>query len=217
MQLFLDSTDVEQIRRGVSWGVVHGVTTNPSLVAKSGRDFLQLLDEIVNIVNGPISAEVIATDYETMLRQGRELAEIHSNIVVKLPMTEAGLMTTAQLAKENIRVNMTLVFSANQALLAALAGAAYVSPFVGRLDDIGKDGMAIVADIADIFAAQQLSTQVLAASIRHPHHVTEAALAGADVATVPFLVLEQMLHHPLTDLGLEQFLSDWQAAQQNYK
>lgn len=217
MRLFLDSTDVEQIRRGVSWGVIDGVTTNPTLVAKSGKDFIELLHEIVEAVDGPISAEVIATDFENMVRQGRELAAIHDNIVVKLPMTEAGLQATRVLASENIRVNVTLIFSANQALLASLAGAAYVSPFVGRLDDVGEDGIGLVSSIVDLFRNHQVDTQVLAASIRHPRHVTEAALVGADVATVPFNVLEQMLHHPLTSIGLEKFLLDWQTAQQNYK
>ena len=215
MQLFLDSTDVSEIRRGVSWGVVTGVTTNPTLVAKSGRDFLPLLKEIAEAIDGPISAEVIATDRENMLKEARQLASIHENIVVKLPMTEVGLQVAHQLARENIRSNMTLVFSANQALLAALAGATYVSPFVGRLDDTGADGMELVREIVEIFQTHQLKTKVLAASIRHPRHVIEAALAGADIATVPFKVLEQMLHHPMTDRGLEQFLSDWQQAKQN--
>ena len=215
MQLFLDSTDVSEIRRGVSWGVVTGVTTNPTLVAKSGRDFLPLLKEIAEAIDGPISAEVIATDRENMLKEARQLASIHENIVVKLPMTEVGLQVAHQLARENIRSNMTLVFSANQALLAALAGATYVSPFVGRLDDTGADGMELVREIVEIFQTHQLKTKVLAASIRHPRHVIEAALAGADIATVPFKVLEQMLHHPMTDRGLEQFLTDWEQAQQN--
>ena len=190
-------------------GVIAGLTTNPSLVAKEGRDFYELLNTVTKIVDGPISAEVISLDYEGMLREARDLAKIHKNIVVKIPMTEEGLKTVKTLSSEGIKTNVTLIFSANQGLLAARAGASYVSPFLGRLDDIGENGLNLVADLCEIFEMHDLDTEIIAASIRNPVHVTEAAKIGADYATVPFAVLRQLFHHPLTDAGIEKFLADW--------
>ncbi|HEY8394231.1 MAG TPA: fructose-6-phosphate aldolase [Thermaerobacter sp.] len=212
MRLFLDTANVDEVREAVAWGVVDGVTTNPTLMARAGGDPEVILRELASLVAGPISAEVIATDADGMVEEGRRLAAIADNIVVKVPMTPAGLEATHRLAREGIRVNVTLVFQPGQALLAARAGATFVSPFVGRLDDIGEDGIGLVADVVEIFRAQGISTQVLAASIRHPQHVIEAARVGADIATMPFQVLKQLMHHPLTDAGLERFLKDWQAA-----
>ncbi|HEY8416241.1 MAG TPA: fructose-6-phosphate aldolase [Thermaerobacter sp.] len=212
MRLFLDTADVAEVREAVAWGVVDGVTTNPTLMARAGGDPEEILRELASLVAGPISAEVIATDADGMVEEGRRLAAIADNIVVKVPITPAGLEATHRLAREGIKVNVTLVFQPGQALLAARAGAAFVSPFVGRLDDIGEDGIALVADVVEIFRAQGISTQVLAASIRHPQHVIEAARVGADIATMPFKVLKQLVQHPLTDAGLERFLKDWQAA-----
>ncbi|MBX5465082.1 MAG: fructose-6-phosphate aldolase [Clostridia bacterium] len=210
MEIFLDTANIDEIRRAAAWGILDGVTTNPTLVAREGVPFFQRLREITALVEGPVSAEVTASDAAGMIEQGRELAQLASNIVVKIPVGEPGLEATRALSREGIRVNVTLVFSANQALLAAKAGASYVSPFVGRLDDIGHDGMEVVRQIREIFRLHQIPTKVLAASIRHPLHVTEAALAGADIATVPFAVLQAMLAHPLTDRGLERFLRDWE-------
>ncbi len=209
MKLFLDTANIEEIREALAWGVISGVTTNPSLVAKEGKQFHPTIREIAAIVDGPISAEAVSTDAEGMAIEGRELAGLADNVVVKLPMAAESLKATKVLAQEGIRVNMTLVFSANQALLAALAGAAFVSPFVGRLDDIGHDGMGVVAEIVDIFKEYGLMTEVLAASIRHPAHVLAAAHAGADIATVPFKVLQGMVNHPLTGAGIERFLADY--------
>jgi len=209
MNLFLDTANVEEIKEAYSWGVISGVTTNPSLVAKEGKEFFPTIQEIAAIVDGPISAEAVSTDAEGMIREARQLAALAPNVVVKLPMTTASLKATKVLAAEGIRVNMTLIFSANQALLAALAGAAYVSPFVGRLDDIGHDGMDVVAEIVEIFADYGMPTEVIAASIRHPAHVLQAAHAGADIATVPYKVLQTMTGHPLTDAGIERFLADY--------
>jgi len=209
MNLFLDTANVEEIKEAYSWGVISGVTTNPSLVAKEGKEFFPTIQEIAAIVDGPISAEAVSTDAEGMIREARQLAALAPNVVVKLPMTTASLKATKVLAAEGIRVNMTLIFSANQALLAALAGAAYVSPFVGRLDDIGHDGMDVVAEIVEIFANYGMPTEVIAASIRHPAHVLQAAHAGADIATVPYKVLQTMTGHPLTDAGIERFLADY--------
>ncbi|MDI3316827.1 MAG: fructose-6-phosphate aldolase [Bacillota bacterium] len=210
MQIFLDTADIEEIRRAAEWGILDGVTTNPTLVARERVDFFERLREIAALVDGPVSAEVTATDAHGMVEQGRELAALAENIVVKIPIGEEGLKAVRTLSQAGIRVNVTLIFSANQALLAAKAGATFVSPFVGRLDDVGQDGMALVRQIGEIFRLHGIATKVLAASIRHPLHVTEAALAGADVATVPFAVLKAMLQHPLTDRGLERFLSDWE-------
>ncbi len=209
MKFFLDTGNVNEIREAASLGVVDGVTTNPSLIAKEGRDFHEVLREIVSIVNGPISAEVTSTNHEEMLDQGRELAKLHPNIVIKVPLTKEGLQTCRRLRQEEIRVNVTLCFSASQALLAAKADATYVSPFVGRLDDISEDGMELIRQIRVIYDNYDFATQILVASIRHPMHVVESALAGADVATMPLKVVYQLLRHPLTDIGQEKFLADW--------
>ncbi|MEZ4600878.1 MAG: fructose-6-phosphate aldolase [Syntrophotaleaceae bacterium] len=209
MKFFIDTADVEEIRAAHEMGLVDGVTTNPSLVAKSGRDFKEVITEITTIVDGPISAEVIALDAPGMLKEARELAKIHSNIVVKVPMTGDGLKATRQLAEENIGVNMTLVFSPLQALLAAKAGAAYISPFVGRLDDVGHDGMEGVEQIKTILDNYGYPSEIIVASVRSPLHVLNAALVGADICTIPFSVLKQLVKHPLTDVGIEKFLADW--------
>ncbi|MDO8531487.1 MAG: fructose-6-phosphate aldolase [Dehalococcoidia bacterium] len=211
MHLFLDTANIDEIRRGASMGVISGVTTNPSLVAKEGRsDLKSALLEIASVVNGPISIEVIAQDLEGMIGEAREIATWHPNVVVKIPVTAMGLEAISILSREGIKINMTLTFSVNQALLGALAGATYISPFVGRLDDEGHDGMAMVAEVAQIFKHYGLGTKVLAASIRHPLHVIAAAKAGADIATIPYKVLTQMVHHPLTDVGIVRFNEDWQ-------
>jgi len=211
MIFFLDTANLDELREAASWGVVSGVTTNPSLVSREGNvKFEDHISVITSIVNGPISAEVIALDTEGMVKEGRALAAISTNIVVKVPMTPEGMGAARILSDDGIPVNVTLVFSPQQALLAAAAGASYVSPFVGRLDDIGEDGVGLVADIAEMFALQDIRTKVLAASIRNPGHVSACALAGADVATVPFKVLKQLFHHPLTDKGMEKFLADWE-------
>jgi transaldolase len=209
MKFFIDTADVDEIREAASLGILDGVTTNPSLVAKAGRDFQQVLREIVSIVNGPISAEVVATDKEEMLVEGRELAQIHPNIVVKVPVTMSGLQACKALRTEGINVNVTLCFSPSQALLAAKAGASYISPFVGRLDDISHDGMELIAQIRTIYDNYGFETEILAASLRHPRHVVESALAGADVVTMPFKVVTQLMKHPLTDIGLKNFMADW--------
>ncbi len=210
MRLFLDTANIGEIRQAVKLGVISGVTTNPSLVAKEGPgDFKKAVQEICSIVNGHVSAEVLSLETEGMLQQARDIATWAPNVVVKLPMTAAGLEAVSILSKEGIKTNMTLCFSVNQALLAATAGATYVSPFVGRLDDIGHDGMQLVADIVSVFKEYKFDTQVLAASLRHPLHCVAAAKAGAHVATMPFKVLMQMLQHPLTDIGVERFTEDW--------
>ncbi len=213
MKFFIDTANVDEIRRANDMGIICGVTTNPSLIAKEGRDFSEVIGEIAGIVDGPISGEVKATttDAEGMIAEGRQIAAIHSNMVVKIPMTEEGLKAVKVLSKEGIKTNVTLIFTANQALLAARAGATYVSPFLGRLDDISEDGVALIRTIVEMFAASGLDTEIIAASIRHPMHVTECALAGADIATVPFGVLEKMLHHPLTDAGILKFQKDYEA------
>lgn len=211
MKFFIDTANVTDIRKANDMGIIYGVTTNPSLIAKEGRDFKQVIAEIASIVDGPISGEVKATteDAEGMIKEGREIAAIHPNMVVKIPMTIEGLKATKILSKEGIKVNVTLIFSANQALLAARAGAAYVSPFLGRLDDISSPGIELVQTIAEIFAIYDLKTEIIAASVRNPIHVTDCALAGADIATVPYKVLEQMTKHPLTDQGIEKFQKDY--------
>lgn len=214
MKLFLDTAEIEEIKAGAATGLIDGITTNPTLIAKSGRNFETVIKEITEIVDGPISAEVISTDPETMLKEGMALAKIHPNVTVKLPMIPAAMPVVTALVKEGIMVNVTLVFSVNQALLAAKAGASFVSPFVGRLDDIGQDGMSLVHDILHVFQNYNLPTQVLAASIRHPQHVLAAAQAGAHVATIPYTVFEMLFTHPLTDSGLEKFLADWKTTQQ---
>ncbi|MBE3571096.1 MAG: fructose-6-phosphate aldolase [Bacillales bacterium] len=209
MQFFIDTANIEEIREAHSWGILSGVTTNPSLVAKENVSFQDRLREITSLVDGSVSAEVIATDAEGMIREGRELAQISPNITIKVPMTPDGLKAVSTFKKEGIKTNVTLIFSANQALLAARAGASYVSPFLGRLDDIGHNGLELVEKIANIFAIHDIETEIIAASIRHPQHVTEAALKGAHIATVPFKVLKQMFQHPLTDKGIDAFLADW--------
>jgi transaldolase len=209
MKIFIDTANLDEIRSAASMGILDGVTTNPSLVAKEGMEFRELLKEICAIVPGDISAEVIATDAEGMLTEGRELAKIHDNIVVKVPLTEDGLRAVKKFAAEGIRTNVTLCFSPNQALLAAKAGAYIVSPFVGRLDDISTNGMDLIQQILTIYWNYQFETQVLVASIRHPMHVIESATMGAHIATMPYKVLTGLLRHPLTDIGLERFLQDW--------
>jgi len=210
MRLFLDTANIEEIREAASWGVVNGITTNPTLVAQAKhRDLKSAIMEIVALVPGHVSVEVTALEPEGMLLEAREYARWSNQVVVKLPATAAGLQALTQLGQEDIAVNMTLCFSANQAILAAIAGAAYISPFVGRLDDVGHDGMALVAEIVGIYRTYQFRTHVLAASLRHPLHVIAAAKAGAQVATMPFRVLQQMIQHPLTDVGQERFLKDW--------
>ena len=213
MRIFLDTANIDHIRQGVRFGVVSGVTTNPTLVSKEGhKDYKAMVREICSIVPGPVSAEVVVEGVPAMLEQAREIATWAPNVVIKIPATAEGLEVTSALKKENIKVNMTLCFSVNQALLAALAGAAYISPFVGRLDDAGHDGMAMVKDIVDIFKNYpNLTTEVLAASIRHPLHCIAAAKAGAHIATVPYNILLQMIKHPLTDIGIKRFLADWKS------
>ena len=208
MKFFIDTADVDEIRQAGELGVLDGVTTNPSLVAKTGRPYREVIEEICGIVDGPISAEVVATDVEGMLKEGRENAAIHPNVVVKIPMLESGLKATKILSGEGIRINMTLTFSPPQALLAAKAGASYVSPFVGRLDDISHVGMDGVRTIKRIFDNYQIKSEIIVASIRSPLHVVEAALAGAHICTIPFAVIKQLIKHPLTDIGLEKFLAD---------
>jgi len=209
MKLFIDTANVDEIRRANDMGIISGVTTNPSLIAKEGRDFRQVVAEIAEIVDGPISAEVISLKEEEMVQEAIELSKIHKNIVIKIPMCEEGLKAVKKLKEKNIKTNLTLIFSVNQALLAALAGASYVSPFAGRLDDVGNSGMDVIRDIAKVFNIYKIDCEIIAASIRHPMHVTEAALAGAHISTVPFDVIKKMISHPLTDKGIEKFLADW--------
>ena len=213
MKFFIDTANVDDIRKANGMGVICGVTTNPSLIAKEGRDFNEVIKEITSIVDGPISGEVKATtvDAEGMIKEGREIAKIHPNMVVKIPMTVEGLKAVKVLAKEGIKTNVTLIFSANQALLAAEAGATYVSPFLGRLDDISQPGIDLIQTIAEIFDIYGYETEIIAASVRNPIHVTDCALAGADIATVPYKVIEQMTKHPLTDQGIEKFQADYKA------
>ena len=213
MKFFIDTANVEDIRKANDMGVICGVTTNPSLIAKEGRDFNEVIKEITTIVDGPISGEVKATtvDAEGMIAEGREIAKIHPNMVVKIPMTVEGLKATKVLSSEGIPVNVTLIFSANQAILAANAGAAYVSPFLGRLDDINTPGIDLIRNISEIFDIYGYDTEIIAASVRNPIHVTGCALAGADIATVPYKVIEQMTKHPLTDQGIEKFQADYKA------
>ncbi|MBZ4688099.1 MAG: transaldolase [Clostridia bacterium] len=210
MRLFLDTANINEIKKANDLGVIAGVTTNPTLVAREGRNFEELVKEISSIVDGPISAEVISLNTEGMVEEAQNLSKIHENIVIKIPMTAEGLKAVKILSSQNIKTNVTLIFTANQALLAARAGATYVSPFVGRLEDIGVNGMEVVAECVQIFAQHGLSTEIIAASIRNPMHVTQAALVGADIATVPYKVLEGMMKHHLTDKGIELFLADWE-------
>ena len=209
MKLFIDTANIDEIREINQWGILSGVTTNPSLIAKEGRVFKDVIHEIVEIVDGPISAEVISTDAAGMVKEARELAAIHKNIVIKIPITEEGLKAVHILSGEDIKTNVTLIFSATQALLAAKAGATYVSPFVGRLDDIADNGMSLISGISLIFRNYGIATEIIAASIRGPQDVVDAAKCGAHIATVPYKVLHQMVKHPLTDAGIERFLADW--------
>ena len=209
MKLFIDTANIEEIREINDWGIICGVTTNPSLIAKEGRVFEEVIKEITQIVDGPISAEVVSLESEGMIKEARELAKIHKNIVIKIPMTKEGLKTVKVLSKEGIKTNVTLIFSAAQALLAAKAGATYVSPFVGRLDDIAANGMDLVSDIALIFDNYGIETEIIAASVRGPQDVVDSAKCGAHIATIPYKVFGQMLKHPLTDAGIERFLADW--------
>ena len=212
MKFFIDTANVEEIKDIATWGILDGVTTNPSLIAKEGRVFEEVIKEITEIVDGPISAEVIGLTADEMIKEADELVKIHENIVIKIPMTEEGLKAVKVLSEKSIKTNVTLVFSANQALLAAKAGASYVSPFLGRLDDIGHDGMDLIREIVDIFDIFGIDTEVIAASVRNTLHVTNAALAGSHIATIPYGVFKQMLKHPLTDSGIERFLKDWENA-----
>lgn len=213
MKFFIDTANIEEIKKANDMGVICGVTTNPSLIAKEGRDVYEVVKEIASIVDGPISGEVKATttDAEGMIAEGREIAKLHKNMVVKIPMTVEGLKACKVLSSEGIKVNMTLIFTANQALLCARAGAAFVSPFLGRLDDISVRGTGLISEVAEIFNIHNIQTEIIAASIRNPMHVTDCALAGADIATVPYKVIEQMTHHPLTDAGIEKFQKDYLA------
>lgn len=211
MKFFLDTANVKEIQEAASWGLLDGVTTNPSLVAKEGRSFKEMLVEICKIVDGPISAEVVSLEADAMVKEGKELAKIHKNIVVKVPLIAEGLKATKRMAAEGIKVNVTLCFSPTQALLAAKAGAWCVSPFIGRLDDISSNGMELIRQILTIYRNYDYKTQVLVASVRHPQHVVEAALAGGHICTMPFSIFQQMVKHPLTDSGLKKFLADWEA------
>ncbi len=213
MKFFIDTANINEIKEAAALGILDGVTTNPSLVSKEGKDFRKLLDEILAIVDGPVSAEVISTDYNGILKEAHEYSKIHKNIVVKVPLIKEGLKAVRTLSAENIKTNVTLCFSPSQALLAAKAGATYISPFVGRLDDISHDGMELISQIVQIYKNYDYKTEVLVASIRHPLHLVEAALMGADVCTMPFSVIDKLFNHPLTDMGLEKFLSDWKKTQ----
>lgn len=212
MKLFIDTANVDEIREVASWGVLSGVTTNPSLVAKEGRDFKQVLREILDLVDGPISAEVISLKADDMVAEAAQYYEMHKNVTIKLPTTEEGLKACSRLSKMGVKTNLTLIFSANQALMCARSGATFVSPFVGRLDDISMDGIQVIRDIAEIFSIHGIDTEIIAASIRTPGQVTECAMAGAHIATIPHKILKQMLKHPLTDAGIDRFLKDWEAA-----
>jgi transaldolase len=212
MKFFLDTANLEEIRDAAEYGLIDGVTTNPSLVSKEGKDFKEILLEITKIVDGPISAEVLSIDAVGILKEAYELAKLHPNIVVKIPMIKEGMKALKQLSRDGIRTNVTLVFNCNQALIAAKLGATYVSPFVGRFDDVSEVGMDLISDLVRIFSNYQFPTQILVASCRNPLHIRKAALLGAHVATMPFKVLEQLLKHPLTDIGLERFLKDWESA-----
>jgi transaldolase len=209
MQFFLDTAEIKEIETGLQWGMVDGITTNPSLIAKAGKEYLPTVKEIAKLVPGPVSGEVLATAYDEILSQGRRLAALAENVVVKVPLTPDGLRSVATFKKEGIRTNVTLCFSAAQALLAAKAGAAYISPFIGRLDDVAEEGMELIEQIVTIYQNYEFDTKVLVASVRHPVHIVQAAMIGADVATIPFKVLEQLYKHPLTDVGLDRFLADW--------
>lgn len=213
MRFFIDTAKVEDIKKANDIGVICGVTTNPSLIVKEGRDFVEVIKEIASIVDGPISAEVISLNHEGMVKEAEKLCQIHENIVIKIPMTEEGLKAVNILSKKGIKTNVTLIFSAAQALLAARAGATYVSPFVGRLDDIGKDGIELIAEITEIFDVNAIETEIIVASVRNPIHALQAARIGAHIATVPYKVIKQMILHPLTDKGIETFMKDWEGSE----
>lgn len=210
MKIFIDTANVEDIRKASKLGILSGVTTNPSLIAKEGRDLKEVIEEICSIVDGPISAEVISLESDKMIEEGRELAKLHKNIVIKIPMCEEGLKAVSVLSKEGIKTNVTLIFSPLQALLAARVGASFVSPFLGRLDDIGNPGIDVVSEIAELFAIHGIETEIIAASIRNPMHVLDVAMAGANIATIPYKVIIQMIKHPLTDIGIEKFVKDYE-------
>lgn len=209
MKIFIDTANIDEIREANTWGIIDGVTTNPSLIAKEGRDLQEVINEICSIVDGPISAEVISLEFDKMVEEAMELVKLHKNIVIKIPMCIEGLKAVKVLNERGIKTNVTLIFSSQQALLAAKAGATYVSPFVGRLDDIGARGVELISEISTIFKVHDIKTEIIAASIRNPIHVSECAIEGSDIATIPFKVLEQMAKHPLTDIGIEKFLSDY--------
>ncbi len=214
MKFFIDTANIDEIKEAAALGILDGVTTNPSLVAKEGKNFKELLNEILKVVDGPVSAEVVSTDYNGIIKEAEELSSIHSNIVVKVPLIKEGLKAVKTLSGKGIKTNVTLCFSASQALMAAKAGATYISPFVGRLDDISHDGMDLIRQIVQIYDNYMFETEVLVASIRHPLHLVDAAMMGADVATMPFAVIDKLFNHPLTDIGLEKFLSDWKKLNQ---
>ncbi|MGB9796305.1 fructose-6-phosphate aldolase [Fervidobacterium gondwanense] len=217
MKIFLDTANIDEIRQGVEWGIVDGVTTNPTLIAKEGADFEKRIKEICELVQGPVSAEVISLDWKEMVEEARKLASIDEYVVVKIPMTPDGIRAVKVLSAEGIKTNVTLVFSANQALLAAKAGATFVSPFIGRIDDNGNDGLRLLEEIMQIYTNYGFETEVIAASVRHPMHVVETAMIGVDIATIPFDVLKKMFLHPLTDVGIKRFLQDWEAYKANKK
>ncbi|ACB08989.1 MULTISPECIES: fructose-6-phosphate aldolase [Thermotoga] len=217
MKIFLDTANLEEIKKGVEWGIVDGVTTNPTLISKEGAEFKQRVKEICDLVKGPVSAEVVSLDYEGMVREARELAQISEYVVIKIPMTPDGIKAVKTLSAEGIKTNVTLVFSPAQAILAAKAGATYVSPFVGRMDDLSNDGMRMLGEIVEIYNNYGFETEIIAASIRHPMHVVEAALMGVDIVTIPFAVLERLFKHPMTDLGIERFMEDWKKYLENLK
>ncbi|GAA0090971.1 fructose-6-phosphate aldolase [Paraclostridium bifermentans] len=210
MKIFIDTANIDEIKEANTWGIIDGVTTNPSLIAKEGRDLQEVINEICSIVDGPISAEVISLECDTMVEEAMELVKLHKNIVIKIPMCIEGLKAVKILTEKGIKTNVTLIFSSQQALLAAKAGATYVSPFIGRLDDIGAIGVELISEIANIFEVHNMQTEIISASIRNPIHVSECAMAGSDIATIPFKVLEQMAKHPLTDIGIAKFLSDYE-------
>ncbi|ABS61076.1 fructose-6-phosphate aldolase [Fervidobacterium nodosum] len=217
MKIFLDTANIDEIRQGVEWGIVDGVTTNPTLISKEGADFEKRIKEICELVQGPVSAEVISLKWDEMVEEARKLASIDDFVVVKIPMTPDGIKAVKILSAEGIKTNVTLVFSANQALLAAKAGATYVSPFIGRIDDNGNDGLRLLEEIMQIYTNYGFETEVIAASVRHPMHVVEAAMIGVDIATIPFDVLKKMFLHPLTDVGIKRFLQDWEEYKKNKK
>lgn len=210
MQFFLDTGNVDEIKQALEWGILDGVTTNPTLIAKTGRPFMEVVKEILQLVDGPVSLETVSRDVKGMVEEGRKLAELGDNVVVKIPMTPEGIIAVQELESEGIPTNVTLVFSPTQALIAAKAGATFVSPFIGRLDDVSSDGMKLIRDVKTIFDNYDFDTQIIAASVRHPMHVLEAALIGADICTMPFEVMKKLFQHPLTDKGIELFLKDWE-------